>query len=197
MLSIDVTTATTDLFRPSRGLDFNLLSGGGRQRPSPDLCATCSQLMNITELLNPAAINANLKAGNKVEALAEMTESLLRVEPGLNRDEVVSVLQERERLGSTGIGDGVAIPHGKLKHLDKLLISFGRSRKGIEFDSMDGRPAQLFFLLVAPEESVGVHLKTLARISKLLKNPDVRQNLLDAVDAAAIFEIISKQEEII
>jgi PTS system nitrogen regulatory IIA component len=153
--------------------------------------------MNITELLNPAAINANLKAGNKVEALAEMTESLLRVEPGLNRDEVVSVLQERERLGSTGIGDGVAIPHGKLKHLDKLLISFGRSRKGIEFDSMDGRPAQLFFLLVAPEESVGVHLKTLARISKLLKNPDVRQNLLDAVDAAAIFEIISKQEEII
>lgn len=151
--------------------------------------------MNITELLNPAAINADLKAGDKLEALVEMTEALLRVEPGLNRDEVISVLQERERLGSTGIGDGVAIPHGKLKHLDKLLISFGRSRGGIEFDSMDGRPAQLFFLLVAPEESVGVHLKTLARISKLLKNPDVRQSLLDADDAEAIFEIISKQED--
>jgi PTS system nitrogen regulatory IIA component len=89
----------------------------------------------------------------------------------------------------------VAIPHGKLKKLDRLLISFGRSREGVDFDSMDGKPAQLFFLLVAPEESVGVHLKTLARISKLLKNPAVRKRLLDAGDAEDLYRIIAEEEE--
>jgi PTS system nitrogen regulatory IIA component len=105
------------------------------------------------------------------------------------------VLQERERLGSTGIGDGVAIPHGKLKTLDRLLISFGRSRTGIDFDSMDSKPAHLFFLLVAPEESVGVHLKTLARISKLLKNPEVRRRLIDGGNANDLFRIIADEED--
>ncbi|ORJ59544.1 PTS sugar transporter subunit IIA [Geothermobacter hydrogeniphilus] len=151
--------------------------------------------MKIIDLLDPAAISADLQASTKAEVLGELTDALMRVEPSLDRDEVVAILQEREQLGSTGIGDGVAIPHGKLRKLDKLLISFGRSRGGIDFDSMDGRPAQLFFLLVAPEESVGVHLKTLARISKLLKNPSVRQALLDAEDAESIYGIIARQEE--
>ncbi len=126
--------------------------------------------MKITDLLNPAAIAPELQATGKNEVLAELTDAMLKVEDHLDRQEVIRVLQERERLGSTGIGDGVAIPHGKLKDIKKLLISFGRSRSGVDFDSMDGKPAYLFFLLVAPEESVGVHLKTLARISKLLKN---------------------------
>jgi nitrogen PTS system EIIA component len=151
--------------------------------------------MKIVELLNPSAINADLKARSKPEALAELADAILRVENGLDRDEVIGVLQERERLGSTGIGDGVAIPHGKLKNIDKLLISFGRSRAGIDFDSMDGRPAHLFFLLIAPEESVGIHLKTLARISKLLKNTDVRRRLQDAENADAIYRIIAQEEE--
>lgn len=151
--------------------------------------------MNISEILSTAAINANLKATSKTEVLAELTDAILRVDSSLDRDEVISVLQERERLGSTGIGDGVAIPHGKLKDIDNLLISFGRSRTGIDFDSMDSRPAHLFFLLVAPEESVGVHLKTLARISKLLKNPDVRRQLQDAETSEAVHRIISREEE--
>jgi len=151
--------------------------------------------MNISELLSTAAISADLKASSKNEALAELTDAILRVESSLDRDEVIAVLQERERLGSTGIGDGVAIPHGKLKNIDNLLISFGRSRGGIDFDSMDGRPAHLFFLLVAPEESVGVHLKTLARISKLLKNPDVRRKLQDADSSETIHHIIAQEEE--
>lgn len=151
--------------------------------------------MNIVEILSTAAINADLQASSKSEVLAELTDSILRVESGLDRDEVLSVLQERERLGSTGIGDGVAIPHGKLKNIDRLLISFGRSRAGIDFDSMDGRPAHLFFLLVAPEESVGVHLKTLARISKLLKNPEVRRQLQEAESAELIQQIIANEEE--
>jgi nitrogen PTS system EIIA component len=151
--------------------------------------------MKIVELLSTAAINADLKATSKNEALAELTDAILRVESSLDRDEIITVLQERERLGSTGIGDGVAIPHGKLKQIDRLLISFGRSRTGIDFDSMDGRPAHLFFLLVAPEESVGVHLKTLARISKLLKNPEVRRQLQAAETSEAIYRIISQEEE--
>lgn len=151
--------------------------------------------MNIVDLLDPLAVAAALEGGTKNEILGELTDALLRVEKSLNREEVLRVLQERERLGSTGIGEGVAIPHGKLKDIDRLLIAFGRSGRGVDFDSMDGKPAHLFFLLVAPEESVGVHLKTLARISKLLKNPLVRKRLIEAGDAADLHRIIAEEEE--
>ena len=150
--------------------------------------------MKIVDLLHPSAIVADLRAIGKNDVLAELTDAMMKAADGLDRDEVIRVLQERERLGSTGIGEGVAIPHGKLKDIDNLLISFGRSKKGIDFDSMDGKPAHLFFLLIAPEESVGVHLKTLARISKLLKNPSVRRRLLEAPDAEEVFKIISDEE---
>lgn len=151
--------------------------------------------MRIADLLNPAAIADDLRSAGKNDALIELTDAMMRVENGLDRAEAIRVLQERERLGSTGIGQGVAIPHGKLKNIDHLLVSFGRSRSGIEFDSMDGRPAHLFFLLIAPEDSVGVHLKTLARISKLLKNANVRQRLLNAPGAEAIHRIIVEEED--
>lgn len=151
--------------------------------------------MKISELLDPAAIVAELKGTGKKEVLIELTDALLKADPSLVKDDVLKVLMERERLGSTGIGDGVAIPHGKLKDIDRLLISFGLSRQGVDFDSMDGKPAYLFFLLVAPEESVGVHLKTLARISKLLKSATVRERLQSAVDSAEIYRIIIEEEE--
>jgi PTS system nitrogen regulatory IIA component len=150
--------------------------------------------MKISELLDPAAIVVELKGTGKKEVLAELTDALLTADLSLSRDEVLKVLMERERLGSTGIGDGVAIPHGKLKEIDRLQISFGLSRQGVDFDSMDGKPAHLFFLLVAPEESVGVHLKTLARISKLLKSASVRERLLAAVDGDEIHRIITAEE---
>ena len=150
--------------------------------------------MKISDLLNPAAIVEDLRATGKNEVLSQLTEALLRVENGLDRHEVLRVLQERERLGSTGIGDGVAIPHGKLRQIGNLLISFGRSREGVDFDSMDGKPAHLFFLLIAPEESVGVHLKTLARISKLLKNPADRQRLINPDDSQELYRIITEEE---
>lgn len=151
--------------------------------------------MKIAELLQPAAINADLKATEKQEVLAELTDGIMAVESGLDRSEVVRVLQERENLGSTGIGDSVAIPHGKLRDIDRLLLSFGRSLSGVDFDSMDGKPAHLFFLLIAPEESVGIHLKTLARISKLLKDPSVRNKLMEAADSEEIYRIIVEEEE--
>ena len=151
--------------------------------------------LKIAELLDPAAIVAELKGGSKNEVLAELTDALLAANPKLNRTEVLRVLQERERLGSTGIGDGVAIPHGKLRNIDRQLIAFGLSGRGVEFDAMDGKPARLFFLLIAPEEAAGAHLKTLARISKLLKGSQVRERLRDARDRQQIYRIITEEEE--
>lgn len=151
--------------------------------------------MKIVDLLNPAAITADIKATEKNAVLMELTDALIQVESSLDREEVLRVLQERERLGSTGIGEGVAIPHGKLKDLKNLLISFGRSRNGVDFNSMDGKPAHLFFLLIAPEESIGVHLKTLARISKLLKSPAVRRRLLEATDGQELYSIIAEEDD--
>lgn len=151
--------------------------------------------MKISELLNPEAIVAGLQATDKPKALVELTDALVACNPSLDRDKVIRVLQDREKLGSTGIGDGVAIPHGKLEGIPELMLAFGRSRKGVDFESMDGQPAHLFFLLVAPEESVGIHLKTLARISKLLKDGSVRQKLLEAVDQTAIYQAILDEED--
>lgn len=151
--------------------------------------------MKISELLQPCAVNADLHGAGKIQILGELADAVLAVAPQLARDEVLQVLKERELLGSTGIGDGVAIPHGKLKELDRLLIAFGRHRNGVDFDSMDGQPAHLFFLLVAPEDAVGVHLKALARISKLLRSPEVRERLMAAADADAIVALIAAEEE--
>jgi nitrogen PTS system EIIA component len=151
--------------------------------------------IKISELLNPRAIVADLQAREKQRVLAELTDALVACEPSLSREAVVAVLQEREKLGSTGIGDGVAIPHGKLGGISDLMLVFGRSIQGVDFSSMDGQPAHLFFLLVAPEESVGVHLKTLARISKLLKDAAVRQKLMDAADQQAIYQVILEEED--
>lgn len=151
--------------------------------------------MKISELLNPEAVVADLQSRDKGKVLAELTDALLACDESLQREEVIQVLKERERLGSTGIGDGVAIPHGKLKGIPELMLAFGRSRTGVDFDSMDGKPAHLFFLLVAPEESVGVHLKTLARISKLLKDSAIRQKLLDADSQKDLYQIILDEED--
>lgn len=151
--------------------------------------------VKIAEMLDPVAIVAELKGTGKRDVLIELTDALVAAIPSLNREDVLRVLLERERLGSTGIGDGVAIPHGKLKNLDRQLIAFGLSRKGVDFDAMDGKPTRLFFLLIAPEDSVGIHLKTLARISKLLKAPMVRERLQNAADRAQIHSIIVEEEE--
>ncbi|MBN2645174.1 MAG: PTS sugar transporter subunit IIA [Desulfuromonadaceae bacterium] len=150
--------------------------------------------MNIVELLDPAAVEGEIRSTCKDDLLEEMTAVMLRAAPELNRGEVLEVLRERERLGSTGIGEGVAIPHGKLKNVEQLLLAFGRSRQGVDFDSMDGKPAHLFFLLVAPEDSVSIHLKTLARISKLLKDEKVREKLLTAPTSESLYKIICDED---
>jgi len=150
--------------------------------------------MKILDIINEELIKPDLTATSKDEALTELAEMIASKE-GLDEDTIVGVLREREKLGSTGIGDGIAIPHGKLKGLKKLVASFGRSKKGIDFQSIDGKPTYLFFLLMAPENTAGVHLKALARISRLLKDKKFRESLLDASNTEGIFQALKDQDE--
>jgi len=136
--------------------------------------------MKILEILVANAVILNLGVSSKREVLAEMAASLAKVEPQVDASQLLDVLLEREALQSTGIGDGVAIPHGKMLGLDRLLATFARSPEGVDFDSIDGQPTHHFFLLVVPEHSGGKYLKALARISRFLRDPAFRQQLSSA-----------------
>jgi PTS system nitrogen regulatory IIA component len=149
--------------------------------------------MKILDVLPKDAILADLKAQDKKGILEELVEPISHLKE-VNREELVRVLMERERLGSTGIGSGIGIPHGKLKDLDGLVLGFGLSRKGVDFESMDNRPTHIFFLLVTPENSTGLHLKLLARISKILKHDPFRERLLKAADREEIYAIIKEED---
>ncbi len=150
--------------------------------------------MKIAEFLNPQAVICELSSKGKPEVLQELSRSLAAAHPELSAPRLVEVFQEREKLGSTGIGEGVAIPHGKLPGLGKLLATFGVSRSGIDFEAIDGKPTHLFFALVAPENSAGVHLKALARISRLFKNPKFRDSILGAQTSAEIYALIAQED---
>jgi PTS system nitrogen regulatory IIA component len=151
--------------------------------------------MKLSDMLDEDQIVPDLKAKDKKGALEELTDALVAHEPALDRRSLVKVLLERERLGSTGIGDGVAIPHGKFHGVSRPILSFGRSRKGLDFESMDGEPAHLFFLLVAPENSASIHLKALAKIAKILKNRSFRKTLMEASTRDEIYRTIVQNDE--
>jgi PTS system nitrogen regulatory IIA component len=151
--------------------------------------------MKLSELLEEDNIIPDLKAKDKKGVLEELAEVMTHHEPSLDTGSLIRVLLERERLGSTGIGDGVAIPHGKLRGVTHPIISFGRSLKGLDFESMDGQPAFLFFLLVAPENSASVHLKALAKIAKILKNGSFRKVLMEASTKEELYQIIIQNDE--
>ncbi len=151
--------------------------------------------MNLTEILKRDFILEELEARNQHEVLDELVRVFAMGGVRFDPEAMLQVLLERERLGSTGIGDGIAIPHGKLQGLDEILLSFGRSSEGISFDAMDGKPVHLFFLLMAPENSAGLHLKILAKISRMLKDPALRDNLLRAKSKERIWRIIEEQEQ--
>ena len=145
--------------------------------------------MKICDVLEKVAILADLKAQNKKGILEELVAPVAEI-AGVQQEDLVKVLLERERLGSTGIGGGIGIPHGKMKDLDSLVLGFGLSRKGVDFESLDGEPAHIFFLLLTPENSTCLHLKLLARISRILKNEPFKDRLLDASDRDEILSII-------
>ena len=151
--------------------------------------------MRLSEIFKPQFVIPDLKAHDKKGVLEELLEIVTGQESSLNKGTLLQVLLERERLGSTGIGDGVALPHGKLRGLDNLLLSFGRSIEGLDFDSIDEQPAYLFFLLLAPENSAGMHLKSLAKISRMLKDGNLRQQLMRAQSREEIYKIIIDKDE--
>jgi len=149
--------------------------------------------MKIIDILQEETIIAELNAIDKKGVLEELTGPVAQVS-GVDQKEMVRVLLERERLGSTGIGEGIAIPHGKLKSLKSLLVSFGRSQKGVDFEAIDGKPAHLFFLLMAPENSTGEHLRMLASISRLLKDNSFRQRLMTAGGRRKLYTVIADED---
>jgi PTS system nitrogen regulatory IIA component len=153
--------------------------------------------MKIVEMLKPEYIIEALQSDKKRDVLLELLAPFLKNYPKLDHEITLSVLMEREKLGSTGIGDGIAIPHGKLAGLDNLIICFGRSTAGVDFNAMDGNPVHLFFLLLAPENSAGKHLKTLAKISRMLKDSRFRAKLMEAKSRDEVFVMISQQDDII
>lgn len=151
--------------------------------------------MKLPEIITENNIIPELRAKDKKGVLEELAEAISRHEPSINKGALVKVLVERERLGSTGIGDGVAIPHGKMNGVSRPIISFGRSKQGLDFDSMDGQPAHLFFLLIAPEDSSSVHLQVLAKIAKILKNRDFRKKLMEPGTKKELYQRIVQTDE--
>lgn len=150
--------------------------------------------MKILDALQLEAILPDLKSRTKTEVLEELAAPIAHL-ADIDRNDLIRVLQERELLGSTGIGSGIGIPHGKLKDVGNLYIGFGLSRPGVDFESLDGQLTRIFFLLVTPENSMGLHLKLLARISRILKNEPFRQRLMQARTRDEIFSIIKEEDE--
>jgi PTS system nitrogen regulatory IIA component len=149
--------------------------------------------MKLIEFLQPSAVLGDLTGSTAQTVLADLCRpiaSARRVEP----QRLLDVLLEREKLGSTGIGEGVAIPHGKVPGLPSLTASFGRSRQGVDFKAIDGKPTHLFFALFAPENSAGLHLKALARISRIFKSAAFREAILAAPDAAGMYRLIEQED---
>jgi len=153
--------------------------------------------MKITDFLKAEAINVDLKAEDKEGVLRELVDILVNTGQikQADKEEIIGILLNREALGSTGIGQGVGIPHGKSPRVKELTACFGLSRQGIDFDSLDREPVYIFFLILAPEDSAGPHLKALARIARLLKDKFFRDALRSASDEKKVFEIINEEDK--
>jgi len=153
--------------------------------------------MKILDILDKQMIIPQLASTSKEGVLRELVRAIARVEKQVDENRLMEILLERESLGSTGIGEGVAIPHGKSKDVKRLLASFGRSLAGMDFQAMDGKLTHLFFLLVAPENSAGTHLKALARISRLMKDNVFRKRLMEVSSGEEIYSLFSAEDEIV
>ena len=153
--------------------------------------------MEIMSFLNERAVSSDIKSHTKEDVIKELVGLLVKAGSIKDKDatKLTQILLDRESLGSTGIGQGVAIPHGKSNSVDSLVAAFGVSRSGVNFDSLDGEPVHLFFLLVAPEDSAGPHLKALARISRLLKDRHFRESLRNSKDEKHLLKTIRDEDE--
>jgi PTS system nitrogen regulatory IIA component len=152
--------------------------------------------MQILDFLSVDAVKMHLESKTKKDVIKELVEGLVKSGKVKDKKKMVQTLMEREELGSTGIGQGIAIPHGKSDTVSDLAAAFGLSPEGIGFDSLDGEPVNIFFLLVAPEGAAGAHLKALARISSLLKDKYFRKSLLAAKAPEDVIKIIEEEEKL-
>jgi len=152
-------------------------------------------MAGIHELLQEDLVIEDIKATDKTGVIREFSELLMSKGKVRDGEALVHMLLEREALGSTGIGDGIAIPHAKSRAINEMVVAFGRSRNGVDFQSMDGKPAFLFFVLVTPDDKPGDHLKTLARISRILKNPALREELRRAAHRQELQRLILDEDD--
>ena len=150
--------------------------------------------MKIVDLIKRDMVVPALRATDKRGILEELASYMAGRHPRIDRAVLAKVLIEREQLASTAIGEGVAIPHGKLDAVGEIVACLGRAPTGVEFDSMDGQPTFLFFVLVAPESSTGAHLKALARISRVFKDPEFRRRLLAAPDGESMYQVVAEED---
>ena len=149
--------------------------------------------MRLTDFISPEAVVANLKATNKKQLLQELSERAAKLS-GLSAREIFDALLHRERLGSTGIGEGIAIPHGKLSTLDRVYGVFARLAAPVEFEAVDGQPVDLVFALLAPDHAGADHLKALARISRLLRDRQMREKLRGSETREALYALLVEQQ---
>jgi PTS system nitrogen regulatory IIA component len=151
--------------------------------------------MKIMGYLKEEWVIPDLQGTDKPSILKELSSVLVKPCQVMSVEELLQVLLDREKLGSTGIGEGIAIPHGRLKKLKRFFISFGRSLKGVDFDSIDQKPAQIFFLVMAPENSAVDNLKLLGRIVTLLKEPSFKRRLMEGPSQKELFQVLSEEDE--
>lgn len=151
--------------------------------------------MKITDFIDARTVIPALRNGEKNAVLEELAHALTIHHGVLSEKKILDVLLEREKISTTAIGEGVAIPHGKLPGIDRVLGVFARSPKGVDFASLDGAPTHLFFALIAPENAAADHLKALARISRLLKDEGFRRRLMSARGAEELFQMIAEEDE--
>jgi nitrogen PTS system EIIA component len=150
--------------------------------------------MKIVDLIRREMVVPALVAKDQRGILEELAAHVASISPKIDRAPLARVLIEREALASTAIGEGVAIPHGKLPAVGEIVACLGRAPGGVDFDSMDGQPTFLFFVLIAPENSTGAHLKALARISRVFKDAEFRRRLLAAPDAEAMYRVVAEED---
>lgn len=148
--------------------------------------------IKLKDIFPREAIQGNLSSLHKSELIRELVLVLKRGFSDLDTEKVVQILLDREHLGSTAIGEGIAIPHGKLEGIDRVIGAFGRSKQGVNFDAYDQKNTHLFFLLLAPEGKTGIgdHLKALAKISRLLRSPDFRDELFSIEDEDTLYQYL-------
>lgn len=151
-------------------------------------------MIKISDVLKRNTVIPSLKAINKPGVIKELAENLTKEHPAINSERLIEALNEREKLCSTALDSGVAIPHAKLSGISSIVLGFGRSEKGIDFDSLDRKPTHLFILLVSPENTTGQHIELLARISMIFKDPEFRSRLMNADSQEELYEYIISED---